>query len=308
MAVTLNVGEDKRRGDTYFVNPFDVIVKDELRGRHIPPTPEQIVERAVSMLTHGQLQPVQCRKDSEHRPVVILGFTRTAAARLIREGFEHDGQTYKDENFLLQLSLVDCNDEEAFTKNIVENAHRNETTPIDDAHNQRRLREMYAKTDAEIARTYGYGSSNRVMQYKRLLGLSREEQLLVHEGKLSVSAALDLLDAPADQRAEFLASATKDNGKIDGSALRDVVREHILSDGPDGESNARVVAPVADGPVEETKFKPRSMKQVKAALQDFIDAEDTSEEIKAFCKTMLAFIAGRKGTRALSNALDNIAA
>jgi hypothetical protein len=37
------------------------------------------------------------------------------------------------------------------------------------------------------------GHHAKVANYKRLLMLSREEQVLVHEGKLGVSAALDLL-------------------------------------------------------------------------------------------------------------------
>ena len=42
MALKINAGETKR-GDFFFVDPFQVIVKEDLRGRHKPITPEAIM-------------------------------------------------------------------------------------------------------------------------------------------------------------------------------------------------------------------------------------------------------------------------
>lgn len=303
MSVKINAGDDAKRGDRFFVNPSNVVVMEELRGRHTPPTEEQIVERALSMLEHGQIQAVSARRDEQNRLVIVAGFTRTAAARLIRHGFTVDGQEYKDESFMLQVVLSDCNDEEAFKRNIVENAHRNETSPIDDAHNQRRLRDTYGMTDAEIGRLYGYKSPNKVGNYRKLLLLTTEEQQLVHCGTLAVSAALDLLDAPIEHRTEIVEAATNEGGKVSGSTIREQVREHILSDG-DGSG---VMA--GSGESEEpSKTKPRSMREIKRYLQDTIDGEETPEEIKNFCNVFLKYIEGKKTTRQLDNAFRKVAA
>lgn len=313
MAIQINAGEDVKRGDRFFLDPFAVITKEELRGRHIPPTEEQIIELAISMLTFGQLQAVVGRRDADNRVVVVAGFTRTAAARLIRKGFTFEDQEYKDEEFRLQVVLKDCNDEEAFLQNIVENAQRNETSPIDDANNQRRLRDSYGKSDAEIARIYGYKSQNKVASYRRLLLLSEEERDLVHFGLLAVSAALDLLDAPAEQRVEIVEKARLENGRISGSMIRAQVRDEIL-----GEGSSVVVTPSTEvseegvdttpTPVPSNKKKPRTMREVKTFLRETIDNEETNEEVRNFCKVFQRFIEGSVGTRAVTNAFDKIAA
>src|SRR4051812_22350646 len=108
MAVKINTGDSEyTRQDYFFVDPFEVIVKEELRGRRKPPTEEAIIDMATSMNDHGQQQPVQVRKADNNRIMLNLGFTRTAAARLIRTGFvceDEDGgvREIKDEEFKLK--------------------------------------------------------------------------------------------------------------------------------------------------------------------------------------------------------------
>jgi ParB-like chromosome segregation protein Spo0J len=46
----------------------------------------------------------------------------------------------------LKAKVVIVNDEEAFRRDVVENRERAETSPVDDAHNQRRLREDFGWT------------------------------------------------------------------------------------------------------------------------------------------------------------------
>jgi len=293
---------DIKRGDRYFVDPFQVVVKEELRGRHVIPDLDDIARLAVSMLTDGQLQAVVCRRDEQNRPVLVAGFTRTAACRLIRTGFQFEGQDYHDPEFRLQFTLTDCNDAEAFRRNIVENCHRNATTPIDDAHNQRRLRDAYGLNDSEIAKLYEV-SPNKVCQYKKLLSLSSDEQTLVHIGQLSVATALNLLEVPAEDRAVIVANATTDSGKVSGAVVRESVRNNILNDNSDplGLSDGTpTVAP------EPSKLIPRSMKEVKSWLSSTVDDENTTTEIKNFCEVFLKYIEGRKTTKQLENALKKI--
>ncbi len=310
MATTLAI--QTKRSDRHFANPNDLIVKEELRGRHLPPTDDKIIELAVSMLLEGQQQPINTRRNEKNEVIVVSGFTRTSAARLIRQGFTHEGQEYKDENFLLQFIIQDCNDEEAFRRNIVENSHRNQTSPIDDAHNQRRLRDSYGMNDAEISRLYRSNPAT-VGQYKKLLMLSKEEQQLVHNGQLAVSAALDLLDVDSEKRQEIVVNATNESGKVNGSVIREQVRDAILNDDNKEESflpeTDTVVIPTQTAPerTPKTPTKGRSMKEVKKALTDIIEAEDTTEEVRDFCKTFMKFIKGSVQMRSLENALNKIA-
>jgi len=309
MAVKINAG-DVKRSDIYSVDPYKVVVKEELRGRKIPPTAEAIMLLAVSMLARTQIQPVSCRRLDDKRLLLTAGFTRCAAARIIREGFDFQGEHHHDPDFMLKVVLAECNDEEALKRNIVENCHRNETSPIDDAHNQNKLRERYGMSDADITRLYEYGNPNKVGQLKKLLSLSDEEQTLVHNGDLSVSAALKLLPLDADKRAEVVANATKDTGKVDGSSITAQVRDHHLNDdnsdtSDDGMDDVFGTQASDDTDTEPAKKITRSMREVKNYLNE--RAEDEEMEVyHDVLNALLGFIAGTKTERQMDNAFKRL--
>lgn len=298
MALKINAGEVKR-GDFFFVDPFQVIVKEDLRGRHKPVSPEAIVNMAISFVEHGQRQAVECRRVEESKLQLNLGFTRTNAARLLRDGFEHDGVQYHDPEFMLKVQVVDCNDKEAFINNVVENAHRNQTSDVDDAVNQRRLRDKYGYSDEDIAKLYGYPNTQKVGRLRKLLQLEDSILDLVHEGKLPTQAALDLLDAPADQRASILAGAeTTQDGKVKGSSVRTVVRDHILND--DNKPDAGGTAPQA----EPTGAKPRTMREVRQYFEQWAEGEEPT--LARFGKDVLKWLAGKSTDKSMDNALYRV--
>ena len=284
MAIQVNTSEKATRGDMLGVSPFDVVVKPELRGRHIAPDQDVIVERALSMLEHGQLQPVTARRDSEKRIVITAGFTRTEAAQLIRKGFEHDGEKHQDEAFKLQVRIIECNDEDAFKQNVVENAHRNETSAIDDAHNQNRLRKQYNMNDAKIARLYGYNNQNKVGRLRKLLMLTSEQQKLVHTGALTVSAALDLLELPEEERAVVVETASAEDGAVDTNEVREKAREARAAKG---------------------KNTTRSIKELRKFFET-TKGESLSPHLREFADSFLSYLNGKKGDQALENALHKL--
>lgn len=310
MASSLNVESgEMKRGDKFGVNPFDIIVRNDLRGRIQAIPEEKLVELAYSLYTHGQRQDVRCRKDNEGRPVLVSGFNRNAAARLIRNGFEYEGQFLQNPNFLLNCTLETCNDREAFEHNIVENEHRHATSPIDDAHNQRRLRDEYNYSDAEIARLYRYKSQNKVATLAKLLLLSDEEQQLVHNELLAVQAAVDLLEAPADTRAQIV-SEIQAGAKVSGTDIRSQIRDHILSD------DNKVVAPFADSMVvpdnptvtvapKKSPKLTRGMKDLRAAFTELSEREDLPP-VAEFAGFMLEYFSGTKTDRQLLNAIKRL--
>lgn len=279
MSIKINVG-DHKRGDLFFVDPFKVIVNDKNRGRHIAPTQEKIVETALSMMQYGQRVPVECRRVADSKIELTMGFTRTEAARIIRKGFtDADGNPHKDETFSLKVLVSDTNEEEAFVRNVIENAHRNATTEIDDAHNQARLRDKNGMTNAEIAKLYQCAPA-AVTKLQRLLTLPNAIQAKIHEGKLPVTAAIDLLDLPEAKREKALEKCEKEDGKIDGSALRKEARESGAT-------------------------KPRSAKEIKDFLRLKIDVE-ANENRAALITTLIQFMEGSASVEQMEEALDAI--
>lgn len=319
MALKINAGENVKRGDIFFVDPFQVIVKEELRGRHKPPTEKAIIDMACSLMDNGQRQAVECRKLKDNRLQLNLGFTRTAAARLIRNGFtDPDGNERKDEEFMLKVMISDANDEVAFINNVVENAHRNQTSPIDDAHNQHKLRDQLGKTDAEIMRLYRYRDENKVARLRRLLSLPTWIQDLVHEYSITegetglpVKGALDLLDLPEDQWEEAIKSSMGENGRVVAAKLTAHVREHNLEkaesngDG-NGEGGGLPEHVLRDKPGEEQagsgtptpdpkKYHARVLSDLRKMFEFFGSTDDA--KLKEFGKLHAKFIKGHVSDR-----------
>lgn len=295
MASSINAG-DAKRGDMWLVDPFEMDVQENLRGRHKPPTEEQVIERALSMMKHGQLQPVEGRKLANKRIQIIMGFTRTNAARLIRKGFtDAEGVHHCDPKFMLKLVVVTANDREAFTYNIVENAHRNYTSDVDDAHNHRILSERYGMTDAEITALYQYKDKGRVGRLRKLLLLPEEVQDQVHDGRMTVTAALDLLELPSDKQAEVIKAATKDTGKVDTGKVRSQVRDHILADQEPKDSGAEILPPA--GP-------PRSKARSMGELRAFLKEEPCGKTQTEFATAMLEWLDGNTTNKQFAEAFD----
>jgi hypothetical protein len=301
MVAKIDAGSNVKRGDFFFVDPFEVEIREELRGRHKPPTDDRVVNRAISILDIGQIHAVECRRNEKNRLVLTAGFTRAAAVRLIRTGFDYEGQHYHDPEIRLKVSLTDANDATAFKRNVVENAQRDDTSPVDDALNQQRLRDSYGMSDADIARLYGY-QQTKVGTLRKLLQLKSDWQDMVHDGRLPVSAALLILELPEAERASAIEQATQESGKINGAALTGIVREHHLND------NNRVPKETSENNVENEKpAKARSVRELKKFFEFRAATENKFDPaIQRFSKDILLYITGRSTDQQMQNALKRL--
>jgi ParB-like chromosome segregation protein Spo0J len=296
MATKLNCGEVKRT-DLYWADPRLVVMKEELRGRHLPPKEEEIIKLAISMMDQGQINPVEGHRNGDNNIVITAGFTRTCAARLICDGFvDFEGQQRKDPDFRLSIKLINCSDADAFKRNIVENALRNQTSPMDDALNHERLRRNYGMIDADIMRLYGLTNANRIGRLKKILSLPLALQDQLHNGLLTEEAALLLLELPDDQREEAFKAAIKENGKVDTGKVKSQVREHHLRDADDK------VIPDTDSK-KKSRFVSRSMKDVRKYLNQWVEGE-SNDEIKSFFTTFLAWTLGKRNDKSLDKSVD----
>ena len=317
MATRINA-TDYKRSDLFFVNPFEVEVKEELRGRKYQPTEDDVKALAVSLLTYGQLQPVVARRDGDNRLLLTAGFTRCAAARLIRQGFSAhaDGsdqeQEFKDEQFRLKVTVSDCNDETAFVRNVVENAQRKETSPIDDAFNQEHMRDRYGMSDADIARTYGYNNAVKVCRLKKLLRLDTSIQDRIHDGTMGVQGAIDILDLPESQREEAIAQATRESGRVNGQVIAAAVRDNSLADaddpfGPILNDDNRPASEAQEASEQDApKTKVRNRREIVKFFVNFNEEFHLDPALARFCKDFVKYANGKTTDRALENALNRL--
>jgi ParB/RepB/Spo0J family partition protein len=296
MATALNAGDVRRGEDMFKIEPQFIVVNEADRGRAFAPSEDKILRRAYSMFKEGQKTPCEGRKIDENRVRLNAGFTRHAASMLIREGFEYEGEWCHDPEFRLKVILSRGNEEEAFKSNVIENLERNETSPIDDAHNQERFRDRYGWADDEIARFYGV-STAQVQRLSKLLSLSRQQQQLVHEGKLTLTAALDILDMPEDKRDELIKAAVKDDGTVETKTVRNIVRDHHLR------NEGNLPEPQDGEKAPKRVLKSRTLTDVKEFLhaETLVDAPQST-----LAKALLAYIKGEITTEKMQEVWDGL--
>lgn len=188
------------------VNPFDVDVDSlDAQSRCAPVSNDKVESMAVSLATRGQLQPVLARVGENSKLQPVAGYTRTRAARLLREGFVVDGVEYKQPDFLLDVKVVTMTEQEAFISNFVENMERNALTAVDIALAQEKMRTNYGMRDIDIAAASRMSPAG-VTRNKKILSLPQELQDAIHVREMTVAAALELAELEPEQRERYLAA------------------------------------------------------------------------------------------------------
>jgi ParB/RepB/Spo0J family partition protein len=260
MSMKLNAG-DVVRQDEFLIDPQEILVDEALNGRWQPHNDEAVQNMVKSFEDEGQLQAVQVRRVHDNKVQLVLGYRRFNAARLYNE--RHPDQPMK-----LKCKVVIVNDEEAFRRNIAENRERAECSPVDDAHNQRRLREGFGWTDAKIAEFY-HVSPPYVGVLKKLLTLPSDVQKLVHARRLSVQAATGLADLPAEEQKQILTV-----GQTEGLTSQSVVKH------------------VRDRKIDKGKGQSRSLAEVRGFLEGLTGPAETTP-LKEFAEDLLKFFQGK---------------
>lgn len=262
MAAKIDAGTTKvTRQDVLLIDPREIVVDLALNGRSEPHDAASVADLAASLARDGQLQPVVVRKLPSGKVQLVAGFRRHAAAMLLREN---------NDEVRLKCSLKQCNDEEAFLANIVENFERKECSPIDHAVNHRRLRDAYGWEVKRIAETFRM-SPSYVSQLQRLLTLSSDVRRQVHTGEIGVGAALALSEFAADEVASII-----DDAEASGTPIREVARERSRRNGA---------------------VKPRSVKELRDGLAALVADEDAT--LSAIATRFVAYLNGECGTEEL---------
>jgi len=312
MAIQVNAGLVKR-DDLLKVDPFEVILIEEKRGRFEAPSEGWIIHTALSMMDHGQVQSVEARRRKPDRKLVVtLGYTRTAAARMIVKGFHAPHPTtgedcfYQDENFRLKVVVNDCDEQTAAVRNEIENVDRKSLTPIDRAHQHKRYRDQWGWTNQDIADKLGEKNTANIERYQGLLALNLDHQRLIHRGEMTVEAATLLLKLPEEDRAAAIESNLV-NGKVKTAGLRETARNAFLDDivaDDDGETSAEGNGHV---PAEQRPVKPPRVSRTRKEIVKWFslrgDDEAYDPALRDLCKSFVKFAEGRLGDKAFENAV-----
>jgi ParB-like chromosome segregation protein Spo0J len=204
MAVDFKV--EHKRTSEYRLLPENITIRPDLNGRFDKPDIEWLI---TDILAHGQHTPVVIRNDGG-AAVLVSGFSRwRAVSEINKRGL------VPAPGMQLRATAVSCNEAEAFILNISENRFRNPTTAIDDAHNIKRLLNIYAMTEDQVSSIYfpTAKTESELKEARRfvkdriaLIDLVPEAETAVREGRVTESAAKAIAKLPSATQREIVST------------------------------------------------------------------------------------------------------
>ena len=265
-----NIPASFTRTDLYMCDPKDILVDVNENGANArwAPVGEDFIESLVrSFEIHGQLQPIQVKKNGDGTVKLTAGYNRLQAALRYNE-------LHPDKPMKLQAKIVTCNDEEAYVRSILENKERRETSPMDDAFNQRELREKFGYKDKQIADLYQVVQS-QISTLKKLLLLPRDLQEKVHKRLLTVQAAVELSALSEDEQRKVVGESTGDGSeKVNNGEVIERVRQKRQERG------------------DSLTPKKRTAKQVLEFMENIINTFDGKERVTDVAEVICQYLEG----------------
>jgi ParB family chromosome partitioning protein len=164
---------------------------------------ESLAGLTASIRELGVLQPILVRQLSNDRYTLIAGERRWRAAK--RAGLQ-----------FIPVIVRQVNDELTLQHALVENLHRDDLNPLEEAAAYQQLIEDFELTQEEVAHKVGKSRSG-VANLLRLFQLPPQVQRLVAEGRVSAGHAKALLGTPDRAFQESLARRIA----TDGLSVRD---------------------------------------------------------------------------------------
>ena len=140
---------------------------------------ETLADLADSIRTHGIIQPLTVRRLSSGYYQIIAGERRWRAAKLA--GLSE-----------VPAVIIEADDRKVMELGLIENPHREDLNPMEEAMGYRTLMEEYGLTQEETAQRVGK-SRPAVANALRLIALPDAIRHLVEEGQLSAGHARALL-------------------------------------------------------------------------------------------------------------------
>jgi ParB family transcriptional regulator, chromosome partitioning protein len=227
---------------------------------------ETLTELAASIREIGVLQPILVRPGDGGTFELIAGERRWRAA--MRAGLD-----------VIPAIVRATDDLGSMERALVENLHRQDLTPLEEAAAYQQLIEDFQLTHEQVASRVGK-SRSAVTNTLRLLSLPPAIQHLLADGRLSAGHARALLGTPDRAMQEALArQAASEHWSV--RALEDAVRLGGAGGEPEGADEAPAVgrAPTSThdgaGLTPATRLRPPGLLELEGLLADYLSTRVT---------------------------------
>ena len=213
---------------------------------------EALVSLAASIQAVGVLQPILVRQTGPQAYELIAGERRWRAAR--RAGLQ-----------TVPAIVRPAEDVRSLEQALVENLHREDLTPLEEAAAYQQLGEEFGHTQEEVAQRVGKSRSS-VANTLRLLHLPPSIQRLLAEGQISAGHARALLGSPDRLFQEELARAIVSE-HLTVREVEDRVRTHGGDDADEMPEPAEEPAPSEPVAV----VRPAALLELEELLSSHLD-------------------------------------
>jgi ParB family chromosome partitioning protein len=208
---------------------------------------ESLAGLTASIRELGVLQPILVRETKPERFALIAGERRWRAAK--RAGLQY-----------IPVIVRDVNDEETLQHALVENLHRDNLNPLEEAAAYQQLIEDFNMTQEAVAHRVGK-SRSAVANLLRLFQLPPQVQRLVADGQVSAGHAKALLSTPDRSFQEALARRVAS----EGLTVRDTEEAVRLRNGRTADH------PIPDGGTPGSKLRPPGLLELEELLAEQLD-------------------------------------
>lgn len=220
---------------------------------------ESLAELAASIREIGVLQPVLVRSTGEGAYELIAGERRWRAAR--RAGLA-----------VIPAVVRTADNVASVEQALVENLHRQDLTPLEEAAAYQQLIEDFSLTHEQVATRVGKSRSS-ITNTLRLMSLPAAIQALLADGRLSAGHAKALLGTPDRAFQEQLARRAAGEGwsvRMLEEAVRD--RGGVAAAEPEADDTPATKKPAGDGAgvVEGTKLRPPGLLELEHLLAEHL--------------------------------------
>jgi ParB/RepB/Spo0J family partition protein len=259
-------------------------------------------ELAEDIVNHGQIQPIEIRRLADDVYSPVSGYTRCAAILLINSDPELRAlaKLGEDDIFPIKCVTTRANEKESFLRSLAENRERNDTSPIDDAHAQHKMRERFGMSNVEIAKVFRCTPA-WISELANLLDLDDDQQRLVHDKVLSSRNAIDLTRLMPDQRRELISEVMIQPESIP-MAINSVNNDSVTDHEPSEPQEPTETQPIAidnrqlSKSIREARGKTtdRTLKEIKDTLREITEESAHSEAVRVISGMMWGFVTGEK--------------
>jgi ParB family chromosome partitioning protein len=208
---------------------------------------ETLAGLTASIRELGVLQPILVRETKPERFALIAGERRWRAAK--RAGLQH-----------IPVIVREVNDEQTLQHALVENLHRDDLNPLEEAAAYQQLIEDFNMTQEAVAHRVGR-SRSAVANLLRLFQLPPQVQRLVADGQVSAGHAKALLATPDRAFQEALARRVA----TEGLTVRETEEAVRLRNGRTADH------PVPDGGTPGSKLRPPGLLELEELLAEQLD-------------------------------------